>query len=90
MVRAYFAAINARDYQTAWRLGGDHLTSSYSQFVAGFAGTVSDTVAISPAPGEVVGVLLTAVQTDGITRYYTGTYTVRGGVITGSDIRPAG
>ena len=94
VVQAYFAAINAHDYRKAWQLGGDHLTPSYSQFVAGFADTVSDTVSdtvdVGSAPGEVVGVLLTAVQKDGTTMYYTGTYTVRGGVITGSDIRRTG
>jgi hypothetical protein len=90
VVQAYFAAINAREYRKAWQLGGDHLTPSYSQFVAGFADTVSDTVDVGPAPGEVVAVLLTAVQADGTTQYYTGTYTVRGGVITGSDIRQTG
>jgi hypothetical protein len=90
VVQAYFAAINAHEYRKAWQLGGDHLTPSYSQFVAGFADTVSDTVDVGPAPGQVVAVLLTAVQTDGTTQYYTGTYTVRGGVITGSDIRQTG
>jgi hypothetical protein len=90
VVRAYFAAINAHDYRRAWQLGGDHLTPSYSQFVAGFADTASDTVEVGSAPGEVVGVLLTAVQTDGTTRYYSGTYTVRRGAITDSDIRPKG
>lgn len=90
MVQAFFAAINARDYQQAWQLGGDNLTPSYSQFVAGFASTASDTVDVGSAPGPVVGVLLTAVQTDGTTKYYSGTYTVSGGVITASDIRLTG
>jgi hypothetical protein len=90
VVQAFFAAINARDYQRAWRLGGDHLTPSYSQFVAGFASTASDTVTVGPTSGTVVGVLLTAVQTDGTTKFYSGTYTVAGGVITGSNIQQTG
>jgi hypothetical protein len=90
VVQAYIAAINARDYQTAWQLGGDNLTPTYAQFVAGFASTSSDTVAVGSTSGSVVGVLLTAVQTDGTTKYYSGTYTVTGGVITGSNIQQTG
>jgi hypothetical protein len=90
VVRAFVAAINARDYQRAWLLGGDHLTPSYDQFVAGFASTASDTVTVGPTSGSIVGVLLTAVQTDGTTKFYSGTYTVTGGVITGSNIQQTG
>lgn len=90
VVKAYFAAINARQYQKAWLLGGHNLTPTYAQFVAGFAGTASDTVQVGPTSGDVVGVLLTAVQSDGTTDFYSGTYTVSGGEITGSDIEQTG
>jgi hypothetical protein len=90
VVQAYFAAINARQYQRAWQLGGHNLTPGYAQFVAGFAGTSSDTVQVGPASGSVVGVLLTAVQADGTTKFYSGTYTVSAGEITGSDMEETG
>lgn len=63
VVQAYVAAINARDYTAAWKLGGDHLSPSFTQFVAGFAGTAQDSVTIIAAAGSSVLVNLTAVQT---------------------------
>ncbi len=86
VVTRYFAAINAYDYQTAWSLGGKNLASSYDEFAAGFATTRHDTLTITSTNGGTVAIALDAEQTDGSHRYYGGTYTVSGGVITGADV----
>ncbi|MGW7537594.1 sensor domain-containing protein [Amycolatopsis sp. NPDC054798] len=90
VVRSYIDAINAHRYQQAWTLGGDNLHQTYSQFVAGFAGTDHDELKIVAVQGNVVTVDLTAVQTDHTRRTYTGTYTVSGGAITAHSIHRTG
>jgi hypothetical protein len=89
-VSAYYAAITARDYPLAWRLGGDHTTISYRLFVAGFRGTERDQVTILKVSGNRVTARLTAVQTDGSVKHFQGSYVVRRGVITGFNVHPAG
>jgi hypothetical protein len=86
VVQAYFAAINAQDYQEAWALGGDNLGQSYAQFVGGFAGTAQDTVEILATSGNAVSVDLTATQTDGSQQQFTGTYYVTSGAISSASI----
>jgi hypothetical protein len=90
VVDAYFAAINAGDYATAWALGGSNTGPSYSEFVAGFAGTSNDAVTILSTAGDVVTARLVAQQDDGSTRTFEGTYTVSGGVITSADVKQTG
>ncbi|WP_329494645.1 DUF4352 domain-containing protein [Kitasatospora herbaricolor] len=85
-VEAYYAAVNAKDYPAAWALGGKNLNSSYQGFKAGFASTARDDVTVTAVNGPVVSVVLDAVQVDGSHRVFSGTYTVRGGVIVGADI----
>ncbi|MEU9407557.1 hypothetical protein AB0E08_18010 [Streptomyces sp. NPDC048281] len=82
VVTAYFAAISARDYRTAWSLGGKNLDSSYDSFVSGYATTERDTVTVVSVAGDEVQVTLDAVQTDGTTKSFDATYTVQNGVIT--------
>ncbi|HEU0238010.1 MAG TPA: hypothetical protein VFR11_01855 [Micromonosporaceae bacterium] len=86
VVRAYFDAINARDYQRAWDLSGKNLGGSYESFVAAFADTTSDTVSVTSTRSNVVSVTLDADQSDGTTRHHVGTYTVNGGVITAAHV----
>ena len=62
-VKAYFAAINNREYAQAWKLGGQHAGPSYSSFISGFTTTATDTVTILPVSGEVVTARLAAQQT---------------------------
>ncbi len=81
-VTRFFDAINRRDYDTAWELGGKNLDPSYSSFVAGFATTQRDDVTITSVDGETVSVNLLALQTDGTQKSYSGRYTVVDGVIT--------
>ncbi|MEY9904968.1 hypothetical protein ABIA35_001184 [Catenulispora sp. MAP12-49] len=82
VVSAFYAAINAQDYATAWKLGGDNLGSSYSAFASGFAGTAHDSLTITGVQGNTVNVHLEALQTDGSTKVYDGFYLVGNGQIT--------
>lgn len=87
VVQAYFAAINAGNYALAWSLGGMNIQNgSYSSFVQGFAGTSSDTVTVVSVDGDTVAVTLDAAQTDGTHKYFSGTYTVKNGVIVAADV----
>ncbi len=81
VVTAFYAAINAADYQKAWDLGGKNLGGDYDTFVSGFDTTLSDTITVDWTSGDVVHVHLDADSTMGFTKHYAGTYTVRGGVI---------
>jgi eukaryotic-like serine/threonine-protein kinase len=82
VVLAYFAAITARDYARAWKLGGVNTgMGSYAAFADGFATTASDHVTIMSVSGDVVTARLTATQTDGSVKTFEGTYTVVGRVI---------
>jgi hypothetical protein len=90
VVEAYFAAINAENYEEAWSLGGDNLGGSYAQFAAGFAATDTDAVQILSTSGSTVTVDLTSTQTDGTQQQYTGTYTVTGQAISSASISQAG
>jgi|ERR1700722_2760210 len=86
VVQEYFAAINKGKYAKAWRLGGSNFSPSYASYVAGFQGTVNDTVTIISAQGRVVTAQLAALQADGTTKVYEGTYTVINGVIANSSV----
>jgi hypothetical protein len=90
VVNAYFAAINAGDYPTAWALGGSNTGSSYAEFVAGFATTSNDAVTILSTSGDVVTAQLVAQQDDGSTKTFEGTYTASGGVITSFHVEQTG
>jgi hypothetical protein len=85
-VVAYYDAINRRDFTTAWSLGGSRIAGGggYAKYADGFATTAWDTLTVTDVRGNTVHVVLSAVQTDGSTRTFSGTYTVSGGVIVGS------
>jgi serine/threonine protein kinase len=89
-VRAYFAALNRHDYAKAWRLGGSHTGSSYTDYVNGYDTTSRDTVAILSVSGYVVTARITALQTDGTIKTYQGTYTLQNGVITQFNVQRVG
>lgn len=87
VVEAYFAAINAGDYAHAWSLGGKNIEhGGYNAFVQGFAGTTSDAVSVLSVHGDTVNVQLTATQSDGSQKVFTGDYTVQNGEIVAADI----
>ena len=85
-VIAYYDALNRRDFATAWTLGGKRLAGDgrYDKYVSGFATTSWDTLTVTDVRGSTVSVALSALQTDGSVRTFTGTYTVLGGEIVGS------
>jgi hypothetical protein len=89
-VRAYFAAINSRNYARAWRLGGRNTGISYATFTAGFSGTAKDVVTLLSSAGPVVTARLTAYQSDGTVKTFSGRYTVENGVITQFEVRQLG
>jgi hypothetical protein len=80
-VAAYYAAINAKNYRLAWNLGGSTTTASYSEFTAGFGTTSKDTFTLISVSGDVVTGRLSALQANGTTQVYEGTYTVAGDFI---------
>ncbi|MBF6338456.1 hypothetical protein IU450_21530 [Nocardia abscessus] len=86
-VTAYFDAINRRDYGRAWELGGRNLDTSYEHFVAGLSTTAHETVRITSESGDIVHIELSARQTDGSVRMFSGYYIVRNDVIVDAVIR---
>ncbi|UFR01734.1 hypothetical protein KBP30_11280 [Streptomyces sp. Go40/10] len=88
-VTAFFDAINRRDYDKAWELGGKNLDASYGSFVAGFTTTERDDVTITSVDGDTVSVNLLAQQTDGTQKSYSGQYTVVDGTITQASMASA-
>ncbi|MFJ9376086.1 hypothetical protein [Streptomyces sp. NPDC101455] len=90
VVTDYFAAINNRDYRTAWNLGGKNLgDADYNAFAKGYANTRQDSVSQVSVQGTVVQLVLNALQTDGTSRSFNVTYTVEDGVITHGTAIPA-
>ncbi|SFE40791.1 hypothetical protein SAMN05216251_1039 [Actinacidiphila alni] len=88
VVGDYFAAINAHDYGRAWALGGKNLDSSYSHFVSGFSDTTADIVTVLAATPTTVTLHLDALQSDGTTKSFEGTYTVTDGQIQRASVHP--
>ena len=89
VVTQFYQDITDRNYQAAWALGGDNLNGGvgYSKWVAGYATTASISLGTFSSPNsDQVSVSLSAVQTDGSTTTYLGTYTVQNGVIVSANI----
>lgn len=93
VVQAYFDAINQKNYQKAWDLGGKNLESSYSAFMSGFATTSMVSVQVLDVSGDpghgVVTVRLSTLETTGETKVFMGDYTVSGGEITQASVHEA-
>ena len=86
VVEAYFAAINAHDYQLGWDLGGQNFGGTFASYVAGFSQVAQVDVTVTAVHGTVVSVTLTSVLDDGTRDMYAGTYTVTNGTITSSHL----
>ncbi|RSN63078.1 hypothetical protein DMH01_10720 [Amycolatopsis sp. WAC 04182] len=88
-VIAYYAALNGRDFLTAWNLGGRRLAKggAYASYVKGFATTSWADLTVTGVSGNTVHVHLSARQTDGSLRAFSGSYTVSGGAITGANMK---
>ncbi|MGV8941453.1 MAG: hypothetical protein ACOH1P_07935 [Lysobacter sp.] len=96
LVRAYYEAINAGDFNSAfslWSDGGKASGQSRQQFIDGFASTQALSVEIQP-PGRVdsaagsryieVPVILSDIQADRSVRHHVGAYTLRRAVTDGA------
>ncbi len=92
VVQQFYQDINNGDYSDAWALGGDNIGGTdYSGWVAGYDTTVSVSLGTFSAFGsDQVQASLSAVQSDGSTNTYEGTYTVSGGVIVAASIVQTG
>ena len=89
VVAQYYQDITDHNYSAAWAMGGSNVSGGvgYDAWVAGDATTASITMYNSSnwGSGEVT-TYLSALQTDGSTRTYYGTYYVSNGVITSASI----
>jgi hypothetical protein len=92
VVDQFYQDITDRNYAGAWALGGDNIGGTdYNAWVAGYDTTASITLSNWSEWGSgQVQTTLSAVQSDGSVRTYTGTYTVSGGVIASADITQTG
>jgi hypothetical protein len=88
IVTQFYADITAHDYAAAWVLGGANIAgTSYSNWVNGYATTAAIAVTAAEDSGsDQVTATISATQTDGSVRNYTGTYTVQNGVIVSAQI----
>ncbi|KZB84523.1 hypothetical protein [Amycolatopsis regifaucium] len=88
-VIAYYDALNRRDFLTAWNLGGRRLAKggTYDSYVRGFATTSWAALTVTSVSGNTVYVDLSARQTDGSLRTFSGSYTVSGGAISGASMK---
>ena len=89
VVAQYYQDITDHSYSAAWAMGGSNVSGGvgYDAWVAGYATTASITMYNSSnwGSGEVT-TYLSAMQTDGTTNTYYGTYYVTNGVITSASI----
>ena len=92
VVQQFYQDINDGNYSDAWALGGDNIGGSdYAGWVAGYDTTVSVSLgAFSAFGSDQVQASLSALQSDGTTNTYEGTYTVSGGVIVAASIVQTG
>ena len=92
VVQQFYQDINNGDYSAAWALGGDNIGgSNEAAWAAGYDTTVSVLLGTFSAFGsDQVQASLSALQSDGATNTYEGTYTVSGGVIVAANIVQTG
>jgi eukaryotic-like serine/threonine-protein kinase len=89
VVSAYYGDIESGNYPQAWSLLSPSMQASlgpYSSWVAGYQTTTQTNVTEVSQSGDTVTVSITAQQTDGSTKSYTGDYTVDNGQITSAHI----
>ena len=92
VVQQFYQDINDGDYSDAWALGGDNIGGkNYAGWVAGYDDTASISVGTFSAYGsDQVQASISALQDDGTTNTYEGTYTVENGVIVAANIVQTG
>jgi hypothetical protein len=87
VVRDYFAALNAHDYNRAWELGGKSIggtdfSNSFGAFITKFKDIKHIDVKITGGNGNEIAVTIVETYTDGTKITYLGSYGVENGVIT--------
>ena len=91
VVTQFYQDISDGDYSAAWALGGSNLTggATYAQWAAGYRDTTASISVLTASNwnSDTAYAEISAVQLDGSTKTYAGTYTVHGGVITSANIR---
>jgi len=92
VVDQYYQDLNTHNYQAAWQLGGSNLSggSGYATWAAGYVTTASISASTMQNGHHTVSVNITATQTDGSIKTYTGTYTVAHGAIVAANITQTG
>ena len=83
VVLAFLDAINHQDWPRVWQLGAKNLNIPYGQMAYSFPRTSDKDVFITSAIGDVVTVLLVAVEAHNQAQVYGGRYVAKNGVITG-------
>ena len=88
VVLQFYADLNSHNYAAAWNLGGFNIGGSdYNGWVAGYATTASINVSSYGTWNDgTVWADISATQTDGSVRTYSGTYTVSNGAIVSANI----
>ena len=88
VVSQFYQDLTNHDYRDAWQLGGDNIGGSdYNSWVAGYATTASiDITSYGTWNDGTVWADISATQTDGSIRTYSGTYTVANSVIVSANI----
>ena len=89
VVDQFYQDITDHNYAAAWALGGSNLSggTDYDAWVAGYATTVSIDLSNTSEWGSgQVHADLSALQSDGSVKTYTGTYHISNGVITSANI----
>jgi hypothetical protein len=88
-VIAYYEAINRGDFSTAWTLGGQKLAKggTLASYAKGYATTSWVALTVTSVRGNTVYVDLSARQTDGSLRTFSGSYTVSGGAISSANMK---
>ena len=85
VVREYVAAINRRDWQQVWDLGGKNLGrgpyATYAGMISGYQGTIRDALTEMHVSGNTVTGQFLAYQAGSVLQPYQFEYTVRSGVI---------
>jgi hypothetical protein len=90
VVTQFYQDISDGNYGAAWALGGDNLAggASYSTWAAGYQDTTAS-IAVETSSdynSDTAYAEIDATQLDGSVKTYSGTYTVRGGVIVSANI----
>ena len=88
VVSQFYQDLTNHDYWDAWQLGGDNIGGSdYNGWVAGYATTASIGITSYGTWNDgTVWADISATQTDGSIRTYSGTYTVANSVIVSANI----